>query len=67
MGALGFSHILILVVAGFILWRVFRSRNAVRPMQGSEARVQDMMPCQICGAYVAMRQGTSCGKPNCPY
>ncbi len=28
---------------------------------------EDMVACTVCGAYVAPRSATSCGKSNCPY
>jgi uncharacterized protein len=37
---------------------------------GGDARqlgAEDMVACNVCGAYVAPRSATSCGKANCPY
>jgi len=32
---------------------------------GGEA--EDLVPCPRCGAYVAARGATSCGRSDCPY
>lgn len=31
------------------------------------AAAEDMEKCPECGAYVAPRSATSCGRPGCPY
>lgn len=28
---------------------------------------EDMVPCPTCGAYVAVRNTSSCGRADCPY
>lgn len=45
-----------------------RARDQARG--GGDARqlgAEDMVACTVCGAYVAPRSATSCGKANCPY
>ena len=34
---------------------------------GSAGATEDLVPCPKCGAYVAARGATSCGRSDCPY
>ena len=33
----------------------------------SAGQTEDLVPCPKCGAYVAARGATSCGRDDCPY
>ena len=42
-----------------------RSRGAAPA--ATETDAEDMVQCPTCGAYVAARGTTSCGRADCPY
>jgi hypothetical protein len=35
--------------------------------KGAHREVEDMAQCKVCGAYVAAKGASSCGRPDCPY
>ena len=67
--------ILLLVLAVGAVWYGYRKWVAP-PNRGPEAvkdkpkppvLVEDMRPCAICGAYVAVDKARHCGRGDCPY
>jgi uncharacterized protein len=46
-------------------------RDELRRRQASSKpapiEVEDLVKCGACGAYVASRSATSCGRPDCPW
>lgn len=42
-------------------------KNASARAEPHQLAAEDMVACAVCGAYVAPRSATSCGKANCPY
>lgn len=61
----------------FQRWEKDRNQVAEDPLRprkrgwderpGQPASTEEMTACKICGAFVAARIATSCGRPNCPY
>jgi hypothetical protein len=44
-----------------------RRRHAAAGGKSSVAEVEDLSKCGACGAYVAARGATPCGRPDCPW
>ena len=44
-----------------------QSARARKPQEEERIEAEDMVPCPQCGAYVAAKSASNCGKPNCPY
>ncbi len=42
-----------------------RMQHGSQPGGGGET--EDMVKCSVCGAYVAVRSASSCGRGDCPY
>lgn len=42
-------------------------RQEARAEPPGAASAEDMEKCPECGAYVAPRSASSCGRPGCPY
>ena len=66
--------LVLIVLAVFAVWYALRWLNrtppkVVRqrrsPAPGPQQAVEDLTPCQTCGAYVAA-SARGCGKPGCP-
>ena len=34
---------------------------------GQSLPAEEMTACRVCGAFVAARVASTCGRPNCPY
>jgi hypothetical protein len=45
---------------------IARRQAATRP-RAPTRRVEDLVKCPQCGAYVASEGATNCGKPGCPW
>jgi uncharacterized protein len=41
-------------------------QQAMHP-QSQTLEAEDLVKCRQCGAYVAARSTTSCGRPDCPW
>lgn len=82
MFGLSFGKLLLLALLVLIVWYGFkymqrvetvrralraeieRRRAAQRP---SSVKAEDLVKCTVCGAYVAARNASSCGRPDCPW
>ncbi len=76
-----FSKLLVLVVIVAAVWIGFRLIGRLDQARKQEARrqapgsrkekprvdVEETVKCGVCGAYVAARGASSCGRPDCPY
>lgn len=47
--------------------RRWASRMQRGSQPGGGGETEDMVKCSVCGAYVAERSVSSCGRANCPY
>ena len=47
--------------------RRWASRMQHGSQPGGGGQTEDMVKCSVCGAYVAERSVSSCGRANCPY
>ena len=70
--------LLVIVVAAVWWWH---RRNQVRAREQAELDrdrrpgaknkpvkpIEDMAQCKVCGAYVAAKGATRCGRDNCPF
>ena len=45
-------------------WRPFSRRRGASP---ARKEAEDMVQCPACGAYVAPRSASACGRADCPY
>ena len=75
----GFSKLLILVAVIALVWIAFRvigrldqarkqQARAPQPRRSQARRgVEDTVKCKVCGAYVAARGASPCGRADCPY
>lgn len=74
-----FGKILVFVAIVALVWYGFKlvgrldqqrkkavARQKERPTKTASA-VEETVRCRVCGAYVATRGATSCGRPDCPY
>lgn len=76
-----FSKILILIAIISAIWFGFRllgqldrqrrdvarkEKKRGRAQGATQRRVDDMVKCDVCGAFVA-RGSRACGKPGCPF
>jgi hypothetical protein len=68
--------ILLLVLAAGAAWYAYRKwiaplpsgrPDAVKDKPKPQAMVEDMKPCPVCGAYVAVDKARHCGRADCPY
>ena len=65
---MSFFKILLLVLAAGAVWYGYRKWIAppkVKPKP--PVLVEDMKPCPVCGAYVAMDKARHCGRADCPF
>ncbi len=82
MFGLSLGKFLLLVILVLVVWygfkyasRVEAIRRALREelarRQGAQRRptipAEDLVKCAQCGAYVAARSATSCGRADCPW
>jgi hypothetical protein len=82
MLAFSLSKLLLLLLIGAAVWFGFRYVNradAVRrslreelarrqqPEKASRVEAEDLVSCRACGAYVAARGATHCGRADCPW
>ena len=70
----------ILVVVAWSAYRYISRVDAIRralrdemkrrqspSAQSRTVQAEDLVKCRVCGAYVAARGATSCGRPDCPW
>ncbi len=64
--------LVLLILVAFAVWYAVRRLNRAPPKilrrrqaPAPQSAVQDLVPCRICGAYVAA-DARGCGKPDCP-
>ena len=54
-----------------VVWYVFRFLGQVDRARQQAAReaakVEDMVKCRTCGAYVPVRNPSRCGRNDCPF
>ena len=82
MFGFSFSKLLLLALLIFIVWTAFRYMRRVeairRVLRGEMQRRQatrrppplpaeDLVSCPSCGAYVAARSASHCGRGDCPW
>jgi formate-dependent phosphoribosylglycinamide formyltransferase (GAR transformylase) len=83
MLGIGFPKLIVLVALILLVWYGFkyvrrleevrqalrRAQDAARGGRGGAKKVvaEDMVKCPSCGAYVAARGATKCGRTDCPY
>ena len=44
-----------------------RRRQPQKPRQAPQVEAEDLAKCSACGAYVAARSATNCGRADCPW
>lgn len=44
-----------------------RHRQPQKPRQAPQVEAEDLAKCSACGAYVAARSATNCGRTDCPW
>ena len=82
MFGFSFSKLLLLVFLIVVVWTAFKYARRVEAirrvlreeMQRHQAArrppplpAEDLVRCTACGAYVAARSATSCGRGDCPW
>lgn len=82
MFGFSFSKLLLLALLIFIVWTAFkymRRVEAIRRVLRDEMQrrratrrppplpAEDLVSCPSCGAYVAARSASNCGRPDCPW
>jgi uncharacterized protein len=80
---LSIGKLLILAAIAVVVWYGFKYRSRVdavrraferefagrrrRPPPPPKIAAVDLAPCERCGAYVAARGATPCGRADCPW
>ncbi len=83
MFAFSLGKILLLLVLVVVAWSAFRyvsrveavrrtlreeiRRRQAPPARAAKMEAEDLVKCTGCGAYVAARGATPCGRPECPW
>jgi hypothetical protein len=82
MFGFSFSKLLLLVLLVVIVWTAFKYakrveairrvlREEMQRRQGARRPpplpAEDLVRCAPCGAYVAVRSATACGRADCPW
>ena len=82
MFGFSFSKLLLLVLLIVVVWTAFKYMRRVEAirrvlrdeMQRRQATrrppplpADDLVSCTACGAYVAARSASHCGRPDCPW
>jgi uncharacterized protein len=78
----GASKLLLFLLVLGVVWLGFRYVNRVQAVQRSRREqlrrgqaaprretvaAEDLVKCRVCGAYVAARSATACGRGECPW
>lgn len=75
----GLIKLVIFALAAYAVWYVYslakRLRAAERalgrqgrePMRQAASVAQDLVPCRVCGAYVAASGAAPCERADCPH
>jgi hypothetical protein len=79
MLGLSFSKLVVLIILIMVVWYGFKHFSRVDKVRrdaprgkapaGGPRRVEaeDMTKCSVCGAYVAARGASNCGRSDCPW
>ena len=82
MFAFSFAKLVLLGLIVAVLWLGFRYKSRVdairrilreelerrRPPTAAPTKeAEDLVKCSRCGAYVAARSASACGRPDCPW
>jgi len=64
----GFKHVhRVEAVRRAILREMQARRSGTRPARNAALPAEDLVKCEGCGAYVAARGTTPCGRSDCPW
>jgi hypothetical protein len=64
MSATKIGIVVLIVLGALVALRILRR---IQKSRGEEAPPEEVLPCSVCGSYVARTLAQPCGRDDCPF